>query len=151
VLALFVLVTALINREWMYVLFATWLVASLRLGAISAGWDTHWLEKAVPQEWIFPLRKYTVAANYVLTWVMFSTLLKDELKRVGHSWMMRLTAWSCPVMVVFAVVLPYSQFLPAMWAITAFSIVVLTFLLARILTVAPSMVAVCTAARSRSC
>jgi len=85
VLALFVLVTALINREWMYVLFATWLVASLRLGAISAGWDTHWLEKAVPQEWIFPLRKYTVAANYVLTWVLFSTLLKDELKRVGHS------------------------------------------------------------------
>ena len=142
VLALFVLVTALINREWMYVLFATWLVASLRLGAISAGWDTHWLEKAVPQEWIFPLRKYTVAANYVLTWVLFSTLLKDELKRVGHSWLMRLTAWSCPVMVVLAVVLPYSQFLPAMWAVTAFSIVVLTFLLARILTVAPSMVAV---------
>ena len=36
VLSAFVFVTAIINREWLYVLFATWLVASLRLGAISA-------------------------------------------------------------------------------------------------------------------
>jgi hypothetical protein len=39
VLSAFVFLTAIINREWLYVLFAMWLVASLRLGAISAGWD----------------------------------------------------------------------------------------------------------------
>ncbi|MCU0896354.1 MAG: EAL domain-containing protein [Burkholderiales bacterium] len=142
VLAVFVLMTAAINREWTYVLFAAWLVANLRLGAISAGWDTQWLELTVPQAWIFPLRKLTVAANYVLTWVLFSTLLKDELKRVGHEWMLRLTQWSCPVMIVLAIALPYSRFLPVMWAMTALSIVVLAFLLTRILFVTRSMVAV---------
>ncbi|MCU0896832.1 MAG: EAL domain-containing protein [Burkholderiales bacterium] len=142
VLAAFVLMTAVINREWTYVLFAAWLVANLRLGAISAGWDTQWLELTVPQAWVFPLRKLTVAANYVLTWVLFSTLLREELKQVGHTWLLRLTQWSCPVMVVLAIALPYSQFLPAMWAMTALSIVVLTFLLARVLFVTRSMVAV---------
>ncbi|MCX7893294.1 MAG: EAL domain-containing protein [Burkholderiales bacterium] len=142
VLALFVLMTAAINREWMYVLFAAWLVANLRLGAISAGWDTQWFEMTVPQAWVFPLRKLTVAAAYVLTWVLFSTLMKDELKRVGHVWMRRLTDWSCVLMVAVALALPYSQFLPAMWAITAVGISVGFFLLARILFVAPSMVAV---------
>jgi hypothetical protein len=51
VLALFVLVTGLINRDSMYVLFAAWLVASLRMGSMSAGWDTQWLERAVPSAW----------------------------------------------------------------------------------------------------
>ena len=48
VLSVFVFVTAIINREWMYVLFAGWLMASLRLAAISAGWDTQWFEHVVP-------------------------------------------------------------------------------------------------------
>jgi len=38
VLALFVLLTALFNREWIYIVFAAWLIANLRLAAISAGW-----------------------------------------------------------------------------------------------------------------
>ena len=39
ILAAFVLLTAVVSREWLYVLFAAWLVANLRLAAISAGWD----------------------------------------------------------------------------------------------------------------
>ena len=41
-LAMFMLMTALISREWIYVLFAAWLVANLRMAAISAGWDGQW-------------------------------------------------------------------------------------------------------------
>ncbi len=59
VLSLFVLLTAIINREWTYVLFAAWLIANLRLAALSAGWDTQWLEQTIPPEWILLIRKLT--------------------------------------------------------------------------------------------
>ena len=48
VLALFVLITALINRQPLYVLFAGWLILNLRVGALSAGWDIQWLGQVVP-------------------------------------------------------------------------------------------------------
>ena len=95
-LSAFVLLTALINRQWMYVLFAAWLMASLRLGALSAGWDVHWFDRAVPLGWIFPLRKLTEALFYTLTIVLFSRLFAEELKRVGHSLLLRVVQWSCP-------------------------------------------------------
>ncbi len=85
VLSLFVLLTAIINREWIYVLFAAWLVANLRLAAISAGWDTQWLERSIPPEWMLLTRKLTVVAGYILTYTLFSTLFRDDLKRVGYS------------------------------------------------------------------
>ena len=60
VLSLFVLLTAVINREWLYVLFAAWLIANLRLAALSAGWDTQWLERTIPADWILLTRKLTL-------------------------------------------------------------------------------------------
>lgn len=50
VLALFVFIVAIVNREWTYVIFAGWLVANLRLAALSSGWDTLWLEREIPPE-----------------------------------------------------------------------------------------------------
>ncbi|OWP36685.1 hypothetical protein, partial [Pseudomonas nitroreducens] len=39
VLSLFILITALINRQLLYLQFAVWLILNLRVGAISAGYD----------------------------------------------------------------------------------------------------------------
>ena len=47
-LTLIVLIFAVINREWMYLLFAAWLLGNLRLSALSMGWDTQWLGHAIP-------------------------------------------------------------------------------------------------------
>lgn len=142
VLALFVLMTAIINREWMFVLFAGWLIANLRLGALSAGWDTQWLERSIPVELLTPLRKGTMAASFVLTWMLFARLLRDELRHIGFLPLQRLVEGACVAIIILAPVLPYARFLPVMWATTAVSVAVVTFLLVRILTVAPSMVAV---------
>ena len=49
-LAVFVFVTALINREMTYVIFAAWLVGNLRLCANALGWDTEWLGRALEPE-----------------------------------------------------------------------------------------------------
>jgi diguanylate cyclase (GGDEF)-like protein len=142
VLALFVLVTAVINREWVYVLFAAWLVASLRLAAISAGFDTQWFERAVPTAWLLPMRQLTIASCYVLTWALFSRLLRDELAAVGYAPLTRLAQLSCVAMLVFAVALPYAIFLPVMWITVSGGVLLLAFYLARILLLQWSMVAV---------
>jgi len=133
VLSLFVLMTAIINREWMYVMFAAWLVANLRVAALSMGWDTQWLERGVPPEWMIPMRKLSMAAYYVLTYALFSRLFREDLIRVGHERLLRAAQWSCPPLLLFAVVLPYQQFLPYLWLTTAFGIGVLAFFLFRIL------------------
>ncbi|MFA5913257.1 MAG: EAL domain-containing protein [Burkholderiales bacterium] len=142
VLSLFVLLTAIINREWIYILFAAWLIANLRLAAVSAGWDTQWLERTVPTDWILLTRKLTAAANYLLTYTLFTALFKDGLKRVGYLPLLRLAQWSALPLLLSAVILPFSRFLPIMWMIAALGAVVLTFFLARIVVLTRSTVAV---------
>ncbi|MGH8738196.1 MAG: diguanylate cyclase domain-containing protein, partial [Burkholderiales bacterium] len=141
VLSVFVFVTAIINREWMYVLFASWLMASLRLAAISAGWDTQWFEHIVPLEWTFPLKKLTIAAYIILTYTLFIRLFRDDLKRVYHPRLLQIAQWSCTLLLGAALVLPFSKFLPYMWVTAAVGIAIIVFLLTRILLVTRSRVA----------
>ncbi len=142
VLSLFVLITALINREWLYVLFAAWLIANLRLAAISAGWDTQWLERTIPPDWIIALRKLTTSAYYVLTFTLFSELFSDDLKRLKSTLMLRVAQWSCLILLVSAISLPYASFLPVLWLLTAGGGAMIVFLLIRILAVTRSKVAI---------
>jgi diguanylate cyclase (GGDEF)-like protein len=141
VLSLFVLLTAIVNREWLYVLFAAWLMVNLRLAAITAGWDAQWLERTIPPEWILPSRRLTTAVYYTLTITLFSKIFRDDLKRVAYLPLLRFAQWSCLPLLVLALILPYASFLPYMWASTALSIAVLVFYIARILFVTRSKVA----------
>jgi diguanylate cyclase (GGDEF)-like protein len=141
VLALFVLLTAVINREWFYVLFAAWLVANLRLAALSTGWDTQWLEASVPPDWMLGMRALTMAAYYVLTYALFSTLFRHDLKQVGHLALLRIAQWSCLPLLALGALLPYSAFLPYLWVSTAFGTLVLVFYMTRILLTTRSTVA----------
>jgi PAS domain-containing protein len=141
VLTLFVLLTAIINREWIYVLFAAWLVANLRLAALSAGWDTQWFARTIPLDWMLPMRKFAIAAYYVLTITLFGRLFRNELMRVGYPKFLQFAQWSCVPLLFVAVALPYSQFLPYAWLSAAFSIAVLVFYMTRILFITRSTVA----------
>jgi len=141
ILALFVLITAIINRESIYVVFAAWLIANLRLAALTAGSDTQWLERIVPADWMLSMRALTMAAYYTLTITLVSRLFKDDLKRVGHLQLLRAAQWSCLPLLALSVILPYSRFLPYLWLSTAFGIVVLVFYMTRILLIVRSTVA----------
>ena len=140
-LAAFVLITAIINRDWVYVLFAAWLFGNLRLGAISMGWDEQWLGSPLPSDWVSLIRKITVPVYYILTWTLFQTLFKNDLARVGYKRLLRTIQWLGPVLLVASIVLPVHLYLPLMWTIASFSIVVVVFILGRLLTVAPSRTA----------
>jgi diguanylate cyclase (GGDEF)-like protein len=141
VLSLFVLMTALINREWLYVLFAAWLVANLRLAAISAGWDTQWLERLIPPDWMTSLRKLTTSGYYVLTIMLFSRLFADDLKRTQYARLLSIIQWSCLPLLLAAIALPYALFLPLLWIFTASSSSVIVYLLLRMLIETRSKVA----------
>ncbi len=142
VLSLFVLVTAIINREWLYVLFAVWLVSNLRLAAISAGWDTQWLGRTIPPDWMLSMRKAAVAAYYVLTITLFGRLFRNELARVGYAKLLVIAQWSCVAVLIVAVVLPFSRFLPFVWVWATYAIAVMIFYMVRILFITRSTVAI---------
>ena len=141
VLSLFVLMTAIINQEWLYVLFAAWLIANLRLAALSAGWDTQWLERPIPDDWIIPIRKLTMSAYYVLTFTLFSGLFSDDLRQLKSSLMLRIAQWSCVALLLAAMTLSYASFLPLLWVLTACGGAMICWLLIRMLTVTRSKVA----------
>ncbi|HZM35060.1 MAG TPA: diguanylate cyclase, partial [Burkholderiales bacterium] len=140
-LAMFVLLTAAVTRDSLYLVFAAWLVASLRLAAISAGWDLQWFERTVPPDWLAPMRQLTIAAYYVLTYALFSRLFRGDLTRIGASRLLAVARASCVALIAAALLLPFARFLPFMWATVALGIAVLGVLLARLLAATRSPVA----------
>lgn len=131
-LAVFVFVTAIINREWTYVIFAVWLVGNLRLCANAMGWDMQWLGRVLPSEFLQPLRQITFAVYYLLTAALFTHLFRRELRVVGYRWLLRVVQYVGVVLLAAALVLPYALFVPTLWVIAGFGICVLLFFLARL-------------------
>lgn len=140
-LAVFVLLVAVVNHEWLYVLFAAWLVTNFRLAGLSTGWDTLWLGYAIPVEWVHPLRKLSIAAYYILTYTLFVRLFIEDIRRIGYSALLHSAQWMGLPLLAAAIVLPYSLFLPAMWVVASIGSLILVFLLVRILMLSRSTVA----------
>lgn len=140
-LALFLFITAMINRNGGYVLFAAWMLLNLRMAALSTGADVQWLGQRVPEDWLHPMRMLTIALYYASTYALFRNFFREELERVGHGLMLRLAGLSCAVLLVASLLLPYARFLPVVWACAAMNIVVLLYYLGRILWLTRSQVA----------
>ena len=140
-LALFLLITALINRNGLYVLFTAWLVINLRMGALSAGWDTQWLGHTVPYDWLLQGRMITITLYYVLTLTLFTSLFKDDLQLVGHRWLVRVWQWMCIPWLLLSCFLPSARFLPLYWPFIGLGIFSLAYLLVLILRKTRSRVA----------
>jgi diguanylate cyclase (GGDEF)-like protein len=119
VLSLFILITAIINRQAIYLQFAAWLILNLRVGALSAGWDTQWLGQMMPADWLVPSRALTMALYSVSTLTLYMTLFGPELSRTRFITPLRVMQWLCLVLLPCALWLPYGSFLPVMWGIVA--------------------------------
>ena len=141
VLAIFVLITALINRNGLYFLFAGWLIINLRVGALSAGWDTQWLGQTVPYDWLLQGRMVTIALYYMMTLTLFTSLFKDDLSRIGHGTLLSGWQWTCVPLLVLSSFLPSARFLPLFWPFVGFGILTVVYLLVRILQETHSRVA----------
>lgn len=117
VLALFIIITALINRQPVYVLFAGWLILNLRVGALSAGWDIQWLGQTVPPEWLLRSRAVTITLYGIATLTLYQALLKDHLAEMRYLLPMRVMQWLCLPMLAAAMLVPYGMYLPLLWGI----------------------------------
>lgn len=142
VLAIFVLVAAIINRSALYILFAAWLVVNLRMGALSAGWDTQWLGHTVPYNWLIQGRLITITLYYVLTLTLFTSLFRDDLARIGHGTLLRAAQWSCFPLLFLSVFLSFPLYLPIFWPVAGVGIAMLAYQLVRILKKTRSRVAI---------
>ena len=141
ILAVFVLVTAIINRSALYLLFAAWLVVNLRMGALSAGWDMQWLGYAVPAAGLSKIRAMTMAVYYVLSVTLFGMLFRIELTRVRSIWQLRIVQWICLPLLVLSATASYKNFLPFLWVATSLFVAFMVISLLRILIITRSKAA----------
>jgi diguanylate cyclase (GGDEF)-like protein len=135
VLALFVVITALINRQRLYLLLAGWLILNLRIGALSAGWDIQWLGQVVPAEWLLPQRAITIALYGISTLTLYQALLREHLAETRYLVPMRVMQWLCLPMLAAAILLPYHTFLPMLWVIVVCCFTIMTIGLLKVIVV----------------
>src|SRR3546814_2208706 len=100
--------------------------------SLAMGWDTQWLGRSIPLEWMPFIRQVTIAAYYLLTYTLFTQLFHHS-RGTGYPRLLRATQWAGLVLLAGALLLPYTLFKPLMWLICAFGILVLAFLLANTL------------------
>ncbi len=129
-IALFILVIAITNREWIYLLLATWLVGNLRLGAFALGWDSLWLGHAIPLEWMPLIRRLTVVAYYLLTYSLLTKLYQIGFPP-GFSRLWRAAKWAGLALLMGALVLPSASFQTFMWLTCGFGVLVAILMLTR--------------------
>ena len=141
VLTLFVLTTALINRQALYLLFAGWLILNLRIGALSAGWDIQWLGQVVPEPWLLPSRSITIALYATSSLILYRTLFADDLDKTRFKWPLRIAQWFCLPLLLCAVVMPYNVFLPVVWTLSGVYLVLMTLGLVTVMLGSSSRVA----------
>jgi diguanylate cyclase (GGDEF)-like protein len=140
-LATFVLIVSVVNRNMAYSIFAAWLVANWRLASISAGWDTVWLGFVIPSEWVHYGRQVAIAAYYVLTIALILALMEASIRRINASRIVRALQLSCLPMFAAALLLPYQSFLPVMWVLATCAIVGCVYIMGRVLWLTRSRVA----------
>jgi diguanylate cyclase (GGDEF)-like protein/PAS domain S-box-containing protein len=141
VLAVFVLITALINRQRLYLLLAGWLVLNLRVGALSAGWDMQWLGQQVPAAWQLPLRAVTIVLYGISTLTLYQALLREHLVRLSDLVPLRAMQWLCLPLLGAALCLPIHQFLPILWVILVCCLSVMTVGLLKVIARRPNRAA----------
>ena len=141
VLSIFVLLTALISRQGIYVLFSAWLILNMRVAELSAGYDMQWLGQNIPEPWLLPSRSLAIALYSLVTVNLFLTLFHDELKKTLYAAALKVTRWLCLLLVPAALILSYKQFLPIMWGMTALTLILMTVGIARIFFMSRSRVA----------
>ncbi len=125
-LALFVLVTALVNRKPLYLIFAAWLIVTMRISATSGGWDDQWLNHAVPEDFLNIGRSLTRAAWALLSIAVFKSLFETEIRSRHFLRLVSAAQWLCISLFTLPFMVPRTVYYPALWAVGGFVLVVIT-------------------------
>nr|WP_315479934.1 EAL domain-containing protein [uncultured Rhodoferax sp.] len=124
VLAIFMLLTALVNRSALYWTFVGWLLLNMRMAGLSAGTDLELLGYPIASSWMILIRQWTLCMYYAMTIGLFSALFKSELEEVNAGWPLTLHQFSAVAIILACPFLSYERTLPILWVAT-FSVVAL--------------------------
>jgi diguanylate cyclase (GGDEF)-like protein len=119
VLATFVLIMSIVNRQELYLLFSVWLVFCLRTAELTAGYDVYWLGQVVPGNLLLPARALTMSLFAFVTCMIFIRMFKRELAATMTARIHRSVMWLSAPILLSAVILPYGRFLPLLWGMVS--------------------------------
>jgi diguanylate cyclase (GGDEF)-like protein len=141
-LALVALLFAAINRQWVYVLFAAWLLGNLRMATMAMGWDGQWLGHVISPDWLPALRRLAAPAYYLLTYLLFTELFRHDLSQIGRNGLQRALLAVGLALLPAAALLSYGRFWPISQAACLIGLAGMLFLLLKIFLTTRSRVAV---------
>lgn len=133
VLALFMLITAVVNRSSLYLVFFGWLVLSMRMASLSAGTDFLVFGQAVAAQALVPMRGWTVGLYYAMTFILFSRLFESDLAQTAKNWLLMGLQLSVLVVLAVCALLPFQHMLPVVWVAVPLGVVGMLYLLSAIL------------------
>lgn len=133
VLALFMLLTALVNHSRLYWTFVGWLLLNMRMAALSAGTDFDLFGLAIDPAAMIAVRQWTVCVYYAMTIGLFSLLFQAELKNIRAGWPLTLHQLSALALIAAPLFLSFENTLPALWLATTSVVALMVYYLWRIL------------------
>jgi diguanylate cyclase (GGDEF)-like protein len=141
VLALFMLLTAWVNRSRLYWTFVGWLLLNMRMASLSAGTDWDLFGIIVDPSMVVGMRQWTVCLYFSMTGAMFSQLFKKELEDVKAGWALTAMQLMAVVVALLPLLLTFEQTLRAIWACTLLGTIIIAWYLLKILRTTHSRVA----------
>jgi diguanylate cyclase (GGDEF)-like protein len=133
VLALFMLLTAWVNRSRLYWTFVGWLLLNMRMAALSAGTDLELFGITVDTSMVIAMRQWTVCLYSSMTVALFSQLFKDELDEIQAGFALAALQALAIVFSALPLVLTFEQTLLAIWPCTAVGTAIIALYLFKIL------------------
>jgi len=131
VLALFMLITALINRSLLHWVLVGWLLLSMRMASLSAGTDFTLFGWTIDPATLIVMRQWTVILCFVMTVAVFSLMFEHELREIKGRWVLTVHQVSALVLIVFGLFSTFEQTLPLLWlGIVSIGLLMLSYLFA---------------------
>ena len=141
ILALTMLITALLNRSWLYWVFVGWLLLNMRMAALSAGTDFNFFGYPLGQDLLIESRKWTVCMYFSMTAAMFTQLFTEELGKIRAGFALTAAQGAAVILPIVCFFMSFERMLLILWIATALGTIILFFYLYKILRHARTRVA----------
>jgi diguanylate cyclase (GGDEF)-like protein len=141
ILAVFSGIVAILNRDFTFLLFSGWVIASIRIAAINGGWDKTWMGIELDDSSYLLVLRVTMAAYGFLTIAIFRSLfISANAPSVSRLYFAAVQI-SFVVLTLLIPVLSHTAFLKTFWLLSALSLLSTAAFLAKQIVVAPTRVA----------
>lgn len=121
-LAAFSAVVATLNKNITFLLFAAWLITSLRLAVFNGGWDLQWIGVDLPDSATFLLMQVSLAVHGLLSCALFQTLFSVPLRGTRIKTVTKVLMSVFSVLAIIAPWIGYSAFMLAFYCTAAIAL-----------------------------